>query len=111
MKIITEYGIDGDKKLRYNLSEASGTNLSDMVGQRVQVKAYILFEDTDPSTGEPRKGLKILDDEGEYIGTRSQSFIAGFERFLECMEGDPVTEFEVAQGKSRAGRNYLTFKA
>lgn len=111
MKILREFGINGDKRLRYNLTESSGTNLSDMVGQRIQVKAYILFEETDPSTGEPRKGLKILDDEGEFIGTRSQSFIAGFERFLECMETDECGELEVAQGKSHAGRNYLIFKA
>lgn len=111
MTILKEYGINNDKRMRYNLSEAQGTNLSEMVGQRIQVKAYILIEDTDPTTGEPRKSLKVLSDDGEIIGTRSQSFIAGFEKFLVCMESDECTEFEVAQARSHAGRNYLTFKA
>ncbi len=111
MTIIREYGINGDKRLRYNLTEASGTNLSEMVGQRIQIKAYILFEDVDHTTNEPRKGLKLLSDDDEFIGTRSQSFIAGFERFLDCMETDECSELEVSQGTSRQGRKYLTFKA
>lgn len=111
MQILREYGINGDKRLRYNLSETIGTNLSEMVGQRLTVKAYLLIEETDPQTNETRKGLKILTDDNEVVGTRSQSFINGFEKFLECMETDAIDELEVAQGRSRAGRNYLMFKA
>ena len=109
MTIVREYGINGDKKLRYNLLEAAGTNLSDMNGQRVKITAYILTEDTNGT--ETTKTLKMISEDGEFIGTRSQSFIAGFERFLACMESDECDEFEVVQMKSRNGRNYLTFKA
>ena len=111
MQVLKEYGINGDKRARYNLMEATGGNLSDCVGQRIQIKAYILVEDVDVSTGETRKALKILTPEDEIIGTRSDSFIAGFERFLTCMESDECTEFEVVQQRSKQGRNYLTFKA
>lgn len=111
MTILKEFGINGDKRIRYNLVEAKGGKLSDMVGQRIQVKAYVLIEDIDRETGEARKGLNVLTEDGEVVGTNSQSFIAGFERFLECMESDECTEFEVCNARSRAGRTYLTFKA
>ena len=111
MEILKEYGINGDKRMRYNLLEAPGTNLNEMIGQRLNIKAYLLVYDTNPETGEPRKSLKVITDDGEIIGTRSISFISGFERFLACMETDECTEFEVGQARSKAGRNYLTFRA
>lgn len=111
MTITHEYGINGDKKLRYNLSESSGGNMSEMHGQRIKIKAYIIFEDTNPETNEPRKTLKALTEDGEFIGTRSSSFIAGMERFIACMESDEVTEFAIGQATSRNGRKYITFIA
>ena len=111
MKIVREYGVNGDKKLRYNMVEAAGMNLSEMVGQRFGVKAYLIVEAEDLATNEIRKSLKIVSEDGEIIGTNSQSFITSFERFLDCMESDECTEMEVVQMKSKAGRNYLRFKA
>lgn len=111
MQILKEYGINGDKRLRYNLTQAGGSSLADMIGQRIEVRAYILTEDTDPESGESKKTLKVVTDDGEILGTRSASFINGFENFLLCMESDECTEFEVGQAKSKAGRNYLVFKA
>lgn len=110
MKILREYGINGDKKLRYNLCEAAGANMSDMVGQKFGVKAYLLTEVIN-ADGEPVKALKVITDDGEIVGTRSASFISGFERFLECMESDQCDAMEIVQARSKAGRNYLTFKA
>ncbi len=110
MTILKEYGIT-DKKTRYNLSVAPGTNMSELVGQRVVVKGYLLVEDTDPTTGELKKALKVMTDDGQIIGTRSQSFINGFENFLLFMETDAIEEMEIAQARSKAGRQYLTFKA
>ncbi len=110
MKIVREYGINGDKKLRYNLVEASGASMNEMIGQRIQVRAYALIEQTNKD-GEETKILKVITTDGEICGTGSPSFIAGFERFLECMESDQVDEFEISSARSKAGRQYLTFKA
>ena len=111
MNIVKEFGINGDKRVRYNLIEAKGGRLSDMVGQRIGVKAYVLIEEPDRETGEMRKTLNVLTEDGEVVGTNSRSFIEGFEKFLVCMESDECTEFEVCNARSRAGRTYLTFKA
>ena len=110
MKIIREYGINGDKKLRYNLVEASGASMNEMIGQRIQVRAYALIEQTNRD-GEESRVLKVITTDGEICGTGSPSFISGFERYLECMESDQVDEFEISSARSKAGRQYLTFKA
>lgn len=111
MTIIREWGINGDKRARYNLCESMGGNLSDMAGQRLKIKAYILMETPHPETGEMQRSLKFLTEDGECVGTRSQSFISGFERFLVCMESDACEEFEVERQRSKQGRQYITFKA
>ena len=111
MTILHEYGIGNDKKVRYNLTQASGSSLKDYIGQRLNIKAYILFDAEDVTTNEVHRTLKILTDEGEYIGTRSKSFIRGFEDFLACMESDECTEMGIEERQSKQGRNYLTFIA
>lgn len=109
--IIREWGINGDKRKRYNLCETAGANLSDMAGQRIKITAYIEIESPNPETGEMVRTLKCLTEDGECVGTRSKSFISGFERFLACMEEDACEEFEIVKVRSKQGRTYITFKA
>ncbi len=110
MEILKSYNIT-DKRDRYNLCKAQGINLSDLVGQRIEVKAYMLLEEADNQTGELRKTLKILTPDGEIIGTRSRTFISDFCDFLTFMEDDAIDSFGVEQKRSSSGRNYLVFKA
>lgn len=112
MTIVREYGINGNKKLRYNLLESrDGGSLNDCVGQKIQVKAYVLFSNTNAETAEITERLRLLTTDNEILGTSSPSFIQGLERYLDCMESDELTELEVSQGTSKAGHKYLTFKA
>lgn len=111
INIIKEWGVNGDKRMRYNMCESRGQNLSDLAGQRLHIKAYMLIETPNPETGEMQQSLKMLTDAGEYVGTRSVSFITGFLRFLACMESDACEEFEVEKQRSKQGRQYITFKA
>lgn len=109
-KILCENGIV-TKKDRYNMSEAPGKNLSEMIGQRLEIKAYLLFEDIDSETGESKKTLKVMTTEGEVCGTRSKSFIEGFEKYLSFVDDEPLTTFAVDQKRSKNNRNYLVFIA
>ena len=110
MKILKEYGIS-DKKERYNLSVAPGKNMFELAGQRIEVKGYLLVEEVDHSTGEVKKVLKVMTTDGEIVGTRSQSYINGFENFLTFMETDVCESMGIGQQRSKAGRNYLVFIA
>lgn len=113
MNITHEYGINGDKKLRYNMVEGSGPSLADYIGQRLTIKAYVIFENPPKEEGgEPVKVIKLMLDDGKTIaGTTSKSFINSFERYLECIESDECTEVEIQQMKSKSGRPYLIFRA
>lgn len=110
MEIIRQYGIN-DKRDLYNLSEAPGLSMQQMVGQRIEVKGYLLTSDTDKSTGEIRKVLKVMDTDGNICGTGSKPFIEGFEKFLLFMGTDKIDSFTVGQKTGKAGRTYLLFIA
>lgn len=110
MQIIRQYGLNGDKRALYNLVHDVGSNMTDLVGQRISVRAYILMENTD-SNGEIVRSLKVRTADGDIIGTTSKAFINGFEEFCSCMESDEVTEFEIGSKKSKAGRPYIYFIA
>lgn len=110
MEIIKQYGIT-DKREKYNMLNAPGTSMSDLVGQKIQVEGYILMQDTNPKTGELVRTLKVKTKDGEYIGTRSDSFIEGMLLFLTMMETDELDTFEIGSKKSKAGRTYICFIA
>ena len=110
MKILRQYGINGDKRLLYNLTQTQDGRISEMVGQRIPVKAYLLYE-TENKDGEIIQVLKILTDENQIVSTGSAAFIRGVCDFLTCMETDELDEVEVIQKVSSAGRKYIAFKA
>lgn len=111
MEIIKTYGLNGDKKATYNLVHDTGSNLSDMVGQRIPVAAYLIIDTTD-ANGEVVRSLKVRTADGEIVGTTSKSFIQGFMEFCDVMETDEVSEFEVGRKKSKStGRPYIYFIA
>ena len=67
MKIVREYGINGDKRLRYNLTDGAGQSISEMIGQRLQIKAYVVIE-TENQDAETQRILKLLTEDGEIVG-------------------------------------------
>ena len=109
MKILREYGIGEDKKLRYKMINDPSENLKTRNGQHFPIQAYILYEDENHSTGEITKILKVRDEDGVLLGTGSAPFIQQFENFLVCMESDVLTEMGVASKKSKQNRDYLCF--
>ena len=96
MEIIRQYGIE-DKRDLYNLSEAPGLSMQKMVGQRVEVKGYLLTSDVDKKTGEIVKILKVMDRDGNICGTGSKPFIEGFEKFLLFMGTDEIDSFAIGE--------------
>ena len=110
MEIIRQYGINGDKKKLYNLTQVQDGSIAEMLGQRIEIKAYVLYGSTN-SNGEPIQIFRAETDEGKIIGTVSPAFIRGLLDYLDCMESDELTEFEVVSRTSKQGRKYIVFKA
>lgn len=76
------------------------------VGERIDVSAWLLFEDTDKKTGEVKRVLSVLTPENEVVSTISPTFESDFMDMAEIFHNDFA--FEIISGKSKAGREFVT---
>lgn len=109
-KILSQYNFT-DKREQYNLLNTPAGKMRDHVGERLEVKAWAFIERENRDGGESTKVFMVKTGDGELIGTSSKSFIDGVENFLSVFDPEELTEFEIAKGVSRGGRDYLIFRA
>ena len=76
------------------------------VGERIDVSAWVVFEDTDKKTGEVHNVLSVLTPDNEVFSTISPTFQSDFLDMAELFHNDFA--FEVVSGKSKAGREFVT---
>ena len=76
------------------------------VGERVDVSAWLLYEDTDKKSGEVHTILSVLTPDNEVFATISPTFQSDFLDMAELFHNDFA--FEVISGKSNAGREFVT---
>lgn len=76
------------------------------VGERLDVSAWLLFEDTDKKTGEVHNVLSVLTPDNEVFSSISPTFQSDFLDMAELFHNDFA--FEVISGKSKAGREFVT---
>ena len=76
------------------------------VGERVDVSAWLLFEDVDKKSGEVHSVLSVLTPENEVFCSISPTFQSDFMDMAELFHNDFA--FEVISGKSKAGREFVT---
>lgn len=83
-----------------------GESVKNHVGSRIEVSAWVIFEDVDKKTGEVHKVLSVLTPDNEVFSTISPTFQADFLDMAELFHNDFA--FEVISGKSKAGREFVT---
>lgn len=105
--VLREHGIES-KMDRYNLMVARGRNLKEFEGQTLEVRAYMIVEDTNKD-GEIVKSLKFITKDGEVTGTTSPTYIHDVEMFLDFMETDELTTAQVVPKRTNSGKTCLTF--
>lgn len=76
------------------------------VGERIDVSAWLLFEDVDKKSGEVHQVLSVLTPDNEVFSTISPTFQSDFMDMAELFHNDFA--FEIISGKSRAGREFIT---
>ena len=76
------------------------------VGERVEVSAWLLFEDVDRKSGEVRSILSVLNPDNEVFCSVSPTFQNDFMDMAELFHND--FSFEIISGKSKAGREFVT---
>ena len=91
----------------YMLSMSPKTDsMKNHVGERIDVSAWMVYEDVDKKTGEVHEVLSVLTPENEIFATISKTFMNDFMDMAELFHNDFA--FEVISGKSKAGRDYVT---
>ena len=76
------------------------------IGERIDVSAWAVFEDTDKKTGEVHNVLSVLTPDNEIFCSVSPTFQSDFFDMAELFQNDFA--FEIVSGKSNAGREYVT---
>lgn len=76
------------------------------VGERIDVSAWVVFEDIDKKTGEVHEVLSVLTPDNEVFSSISPTFQNDFLDMAELFHNDFA--FEVISGTSRAGREFVT---
>lgn len=107
MNILKQYPENMSNETKYDLLRSPKTQkMSDMKGQRLEVAAYMIREETNDS-GEVSTICSIKTRDGDLFASNSKTFMREFDAIIECASG---TEFaiDLLDGVSRAGRHYLT---
>ena len=107
MAIIKQYPETMSAEIKYDLIKSPKIQKISMCkGQRLDVDAYIIREDT-TDDGMIVTVCSIRTPEGEMYATNSRTFIREFEVILDCVGSSPFA-IEVLDGISRAGRHFVT---
>ena len=95
-----------NQELYFLTMSPKAESMKDHVGERIDVSAWLLFEDVDKKSGEVHQVLSVLTPENEVLSTISQTFQSDFMDMAELFHNDFA--FEIVGGKSRAGREFIT---
>lgn len=107
MTIIKQFPETIDNATKYDLLRSPKIEkMANVKGQRLDVVAYIIREETQES-GEIVKICSVKTQDGDMYATNSKTFIREFEAVIECA-GDQPFSLDVLDGVSRAGRHFVT---
>lgn len=76
------------------------------VGERIDVSAWLVYEDVDKKSGEVHTLLSVLTPENDVLSSISPTFQEDFMNMAELFHNDFA--FEIISGKSKAGREFIT---
>lgn len=107
MTIIKQYPATLTTEDKYDLLRSPKMGkMSDVKGQRLDVIAYIVREET-TDAGEIQTIVSVKTADGDLYATNSRTFIREFDAILECV-GNAAFALDVLDGVSRNGRHYCT---
>lgn len=110
MKII-EASKELTPKEIYNLTMSPAVQkMKSVVGQRIEISAWAVYEDVNKKTGEVQEVLSIITPEGEIFATNSPTFKEDFSDMHQLFRdmGEEVHAIAVSSGTSKAGREFIT---
>lgn len=107
MTITKQFPATIDNATKYDLLRSPKIQkMAEVKGQRLDVVAYIIREETQDS-GEITTICSVKTADGDLYATNSKTFIREFEAVIECVGEEPFA-VDVLDGVSRAGRHFVT---
>lgn len=95
-----------NQELYFLTMSPKADSVKNHVGERIEVSAWLLYEDVDKKSGEVHQVLSVLTPENEVFCTISPTFQSDFMDMAELFHNDFA--FEIVSGKSKAGREFVT---
>lgn len=101
-----------DRKKLYQLTRGADVRkISDMVGQDLTVKSFVLYKDQ-KSNGESMQVLAIEAEDGTMVATNSSTFINEFTGIAEICGPEPADmigeKIRIMSGTGKSGRRFMT---
>lgn len=106
MNIIMKSREDLNKEDLYFLVATECFKMQDVKDQTIEVKDWVVCEDTDKGTGEIKTILFVRSNDMTYA-TVSPTFIESFKTIVNCF-GTDFSKISIKSGRSNKGREFLT---
>lgn len=83
--------------------------MKECVGQVLEIENWAKYADEDKN-GVEKEILSIQTKDGDVVATNSPTFIADFTRMTSLFKqtGETLDSIEIIEGKSKAGRTFIT---
>ena len=94
------------KELYLLTKSSKGRGMREVVGQKIDIAAWVIYEDVRSESGELSKICSILTREGEIYATNSRTFTEDFADIVDMFGGD-VHAIQVVERKSKKNRPVL----
>ena len=110
MRIINASKDLGAKQIYTLTMNPSTIKMKDVVGERIEIAYWAIYEDVSQKTGEVQEILAIVTPEGKCYATNSPTFARDFNNMLELFTsmGENVPAVVVISGKSKTDREFIT---
>ena len=106
MKILTQSRQDMNKEDLYFLMVRESEKMQTLAGKTVKVDDWVIAEDVDKETGEPKNIIFIKSGDKTY-GSISKTFIESFLTIVSCFGTDGFSFIKIIEGKSNKGRTFI----
>lgn len=110
MEIIKKSKEDFTVKELYDLTRSPEIQkMSTIPEVIIALAAYVVYKDTN-NKGQEQTIVCVKTEDGTLFATNSPTFASEFLAIIEMCETakEPLKEIKVIEGKSKAGRNYIT---
>ena len=113
MQVVRKHGVNTSAELYELMGGQVTRKIVEVVGQDLEIAAYVQYYDSDPQTGAVKQVCVIKTVEGELFGTASPTFNRDFDKLCSVYEqfNDVPKIIRVECATSKAGRQFNICKA